>query len=137
MRHHVCGDVASVVQLFCVHITLPVDREARLIWESLAIDNRLGTEVLDVLLEVLTQDQEKPGSASSKQVLGAISAMTVMIETQKVKKVARVKLGRVVSSLVMLLSRSLGTKYQHRRSVISLSKGESGSSSFCLEINFE
>ena len=126
-----------MVQLFCVHITLPVYREARLIWESLAIDNRLGTEVLDVLLEVLTQDQEKPGSASSNQVLGAISAMPVMMETQKVKEVARVELWRVVSSLVMLLSRSLGTKYQHRRSVISLSKGESGSSSFCLEINFE
>ena len=122
MRQHVCGDVATVVQLFCVHITLPVDREARLIWESLAIDNRLGIEVF---------------SASSNQVLGAISAMPVMMETQKVKEVARVELWRVVSSLVMLLSRSLGTKYQHRRSVISLSKGESGSSSFCLEINFE
>lgn len=133
-----CGDVATVVQQFCVHntrgvvnslihLTLPVDREARLIWQSLASDNRLGGEVLDVLLEVITQDQEKPGSASSHQVMGATSAMTVMLETHKLEEVARVELGRVVSSLVMLLSRSLGTKYSHRGSVISLSKVESGS----------
>eukprot|EP00092_Neocalanus_flemingeri_P105615 GFUD01135406.1.p1 GENE.GFUD01135406.1~~GFUD01135406.1.p1 ORF type:complete len:827 (+),score=184.53 GFUD01135406.1:272-2482(+) len=117
-----CGDVAEVVQQFCVHNTrgvvvslihleLPVDREARLIWQSLASENRLGGEVLDVLLEVVTQDQEKEGSASTHPVMGAASAMTVMLDTHKLEEVARVELGRVVSSLVMLLSRSLGTKY--------------------------
>ena len=130
-----CGDVADIVQQFCVHNTrgvvtslihleMPVDREARLIWQSLAIDSRLGGDVLDVLLEVVTQDQEKPGSASSHQVLGAASCMAVMLETHKLEEVARVELGRVVSSLVMLLSRSLGTKYSARGSVISLSKAD-------------
>jgi len=131
-----CGDVADIVKQFCVHNTrgvvsslihlvLPVDREAKLIWQSLANDVRLGGEVVDVLLEVITQDQDKPGSASSHQVLGAASALTVMLETHTLEEVARVELGRVVSSLAMLLSRSLGTKYSQRGSVISLSKVDS------------
>jgi hypothetical protein len=131
-----CADVADIVRQFCVHNTrgvvsslihlvLPVDREARLVWQSLAGEARLGGEVLDVLLEVITQDQDKAGSASSHQVMGATSAITVMLETHKLEDVARTELGRVVSSLVMLLSRSLGTKYSQRGSVISLSKVDS------------
>jgi len=78
--------------------------------------------VMDVLLEIITQDQDKQGSATTHQVMGATSAITVMLDTRKLEEVARVELGRVVSSLVMLLSRSLGTKYSERGSIISLTK---------------
>ena len=128
-----CTSVADIVSQFCVHNTrgvvgslvhlvLPVDREARLIWQGLASDARLGGEVMDVLLEIITQDQDKQGSATTHQVMGATSAITVMLDTRKLEEVARVELGRVVSSLVMLLSRSLGSKYSQRGSIISLTK---------------
>ena len=72
---------------------------SNMLWQSLANDVRLGEEVVDVLLEVISQGQDE-------QSQGAGSC--------KLEEVASVELGRVVSSLAMLLSRCLGTNYSQR-----------------------
>merc|ERR1719419_501723 len=126
-------NVAEVIHQFCVHNTrgvvtslvhLPmlIDREAKLVWQCVAGDTRVGGEGIGVLLEVISQDQEQTISVSNHQVVGATNALTFMLETHKLEEVARIELGRLMSSLVMMLSRSLGVKYTSRGSVISLGK---------------
>ena len=71
-----------------------------MLWQSLANDVRLGEEVVDIQLEVISQDQDKPVvSASSHKVLGTASTLTVMLETHTLEEVARVELCRVVFTL--------------------------------------
>jgi len=131
-------NVGEVIHQFCVHNTrgvvtslvhlpMPIDREAKLVWQCLAGDTRVGGEVIGVLLEVISQDQEQSISVSNHQVVGATNALTLMLETHKLEEVARIELGRLMSSLVMILSRSLGVKYTSRGSVISLGKVDADS----------
>ena len=110
------GEVADVIVQFSVHntravvfslVNMEADTEVRLIWQSLAAERRLGEETVDVLLEIIT-DHDNNISATSAQVAGAASALTVMLDTRKLEEVARAELGRLVGGLVRMISRSLG-----------------------------
>ena len=109
------GEVADIIMQFSVHntravvfslVNMEADKEVRLIWQSMAVEERLAGGAVDVLLEIITE-QEKI-SASSLQVRGAASAITVMLDTRRLEDLARAQLGRLVGSLVMMISKSLG-----------------------------
>ena len=60
----------------------------------------------DMLLEII-REQDSNISATSAQVVGTASALTVMLDTRKLEALARVELGRLVGALVRMISRSL------------------------------
>ena len=59
------------------------------------------------MLEII-REQDSNISATSAQVVGTASALTVMLNTRKLEALARVELGRLVGALVRMISRSLG-----------------------------
>ena len=108
-------EVAEIIVQFSVHntravvfslVNMEADLEVRLIWQSLAAEERLAGDAVDVLLEIITE-QDKI-LASSLQVKGAASALTVMLDTRRLEDLARANLGRLVAGLVVMTSKSLG-----------------------------
>ena len=112
--------VASVVLQFAVHSTrgvvsallhlpsLPLDPAARLIWQTLASEPRLAADVLDVLLETVTQREDTSVNSISPVLMAATSALTVMLDTHKLEEICRLELSRLLSGLIMLLAAAVG-----------------------------
>ena len=113
--------VSTVVLQFAVHSTrgvvsallhlpsLPQDQAARLIWQTLASEPRLAADVLDVLLETVTQREENSEVNSISPVLMAATlALTVMLDTHKLEEICRLELSRLLSGLIMLLAAAVG-----------------------------
>ena len=122
--------VAEIVRSFSVHNTravvsslvnmeLPLDNETVLIWQSLVQDLRLAAEVVEVVLEVIAADQE---AVTQAQCVSAATGLGLMLDTRRMEEVARTEIGRLVSGLALLLTRSLGQKFSVLGSHTSLSK---------------
>jgi len=114
------NDVAAVIVQFTVHSTRgvvssllhlecqPMDPAARLIWQTLAAEPRLAADVLDVLLETVSQHDLETQDDMSPVLVVAASAITVMMETHKLEETCRLELSRILSGLVMLLAHTVG-----------------------------
>ena len=114
------SDVAAVLLQFTVHSTRgvvsallhlesqPMDPATRLVWQTLAVEPRLASDVLDVLLETITQQDLVTQDTMSPVLLAATSAITVMLETHRLEETCRLELSRILSSLVMLLANTVG-----------------------------
>ena len=122
--------VAEIVRSFCVHNTravvsslvnmeLPPDSDTVLIWQSLAQDLRLAGEVVEVILEIISGD---PETVTQAQCVSAATGLGLMLDTRRMEEVARSEIGRLVSSLALMLTRSLGQKFSVLGSQTSLSK---------------
>ena len=113
------GEVAAVVVQFAVHSTrgvvtallhlpsAPSHPAPRLLWQALAAEPRLAADVLDVLLETVTQRDLVTEEAVAPVVLAAAAAVTVMLDTRNLEETCRLELSRVLAGLVMLLAHSV------------------------------
>ena len=118
-------EVAEVVKNFCVHNTrgvvaslvnmeLPGDKETSLIWQRLAGEPRLAAEVVTELLELVAesgQERVVAGSVSGQQCAAAVTGLGIMMDTRRLEELARAEVGGLVSTLVLLLARSLGQHF--------------------------
>jgi len=104
--HNSRGCVSSLL-----HLELPIDPCCRVAWVSTAGDHRLASELLDILLEVISQDQvvQLPTGklTANHSPLAAASALTVLFDTHKLEDICRQEVGHILSSLVVLLSHYL------------------------------
>ena len=114
--------VLKIIQFFICGNTI---KEAVMLWQHLAGDMRLAGEVVDVLLEIINHEHDTSINQSQlvtqSHMLGSASALSIMLETKKLEELARLELGRLVSSLVMMFSRGIGHHFT-RGSVTSLTK---------------
>lgn len=108
--HNSRGSVSSLL-----HMDLPIDPCCRIAWVSTAGDHRLASDILDILLEVIGQDQviiEPNGAVIAQHAsLAAASALTVLFDTHKLEEICRQEMGQILGSLLLLLSHYLRAVY--------------------------
>ena len=104
MRHLSAHNSRGVVTSL-LRTELPFDPSARMIWSALADNMKLSTDVLDILIE-LSSDQPvrqtvHGAMAADSIAVACISAISIMLDTHKMETLCRQEFGKIFSHIVI------------------------------------
>jgi len=113
--HNARGVVTSLLRT-----ELPFDPSARMVWSALAESMKLATEVLDILIDLSSDNpvrQTVHGAMVADPIaVACISAISIMLDTHKMETLCRQEFGKIFSHLVITAAEFSSARYERKKS---------------------